>query len=151
MKRSPVRRPAGFSSSGPSLRLSPISRTSRAQDTDGFFVVEAAAGASGISSAGASLRGEVAAAGASPSLETGANGGGIEASGTSTVAVSSTAVVGGASSLAGQGASELLAECGGEAGLVGLVFVFLGGAFTSFSFFLFFVESPGGARWFLEA
>src|SRR3954464_13245919 len=110
MKRSPVRRPAGFSSSGPSRRLSPISRTSRAQDTYGFFVVEAAAGASGISSAGASLRGEAAAAGASPSPETGVNGGGIEASGTSTVVVSSMTVLGGTSPLARLGASELLAE-----------------------------------------
>src|SRR3954463_10980052 len=135
MKRSPVRRPAGFSSSGPSRRLSPVSRTSRAQDTDGFFVVLATAGASGTSSAraslrgevavaGASLRGEAAAAGASPSPETGANGGGIEASGTLTAAGSSAATVGGASSLAGLGASELLAECGGEAGLIVFVFFF---------------------------
>src|SRR3954468_22571787 len=83
MKRSPVRMPAGFSSSGPSRRLRPISKTSRAQDTDGFFVVEAATGDSETSSAGASLRGEVAATGAAPSPETGANGGGIKASGTS--------------------------------------------------------------------
>src|SRR3954471_7230945 len=148
MKRSPVRRPAGFSSSGPSRRLSPISRTSRAQDTDGFFVVEAAAGASRTSSAraslrgevavaGASLRGEAAAAGASPSPETGANGGGIEASGTSTVAASSAAVTGGASSSAGLGATELLAECGGEAGFDGFVF-FFGGGHASLSFFFFF-------------
>src|SRR4051812_43953800 len=55
MKRSPVRMPAGFSSSGPSQRLRAISRTSCAQDTDGFFVVEAAAEASETFSAGASL------------------------------------------------------------------------------------------------
>src|SRR3954470_15526738 len=159
MKRSPVRRPAGFSSSGPSWRLSPSSRTPRAQDTDGFFVVEAAAGASGAPSAGASsrigaaaagaslrgegatigtsLRGEVAAAGAFPSPETGANGGGIEASGTSTVGVSSAVVAGGAPSPAELGTSELLVECGGEASLDGFVYLF-GGALASFSFFFFF-------------
>src|SRR3954471_4949500 len=150
MKRSPVRRPTGFSSSGPRRRLSPNSRTSRAQDTDGFFVVEAAAGTSGTSSAGASVRGEVTAvgaslrgeaatAGASPSPETGANGGGIEASGTSTVAVSSVVVAGGAPSPAGLGASELLAECGGEAVLNGFVF-FFGWALASLSFFFFFFD-----------
>src|SRR3954466_16155885 len=136
MKRSPVRMPAGFSSSGPSRRLRPISKTSCAQDTDGFFVVEAATGASETSSARASLRGEDAATGAAPSPETGANGGGIESSGTSlrTAAVSSAATVGGASPLARLVASELLAERGGDAGLAGFVF-FFGGAFTSFSFF----------------
>src|SRR4051812_36170695 len=119
MKRSPVRMP----------RLRPISKTSCAQDTDGFFVVEAATGASETSSAGAFLRGEVAATGAAPSPETGANGGGIEASGTSlrTAAVSSAATVGGASPLAGLVASELFAECGGGAGATGFVFFFRGG------------------------
>src|SRR3954470_15685987 len=80
---SPVRMPAGFSNSGPSRRLRPISRTSRAQDTDGFFVVEAATGASETFSAEASLGGEATATGAAPDPETGANGGGIEARGTS--------------------------------------------------------------------
>ena len=53
------------------------------------------------------------------------------------VAVSSAAVVVGASSLAGLGASELLAECGGEAVFDGFVF-FFGGALASLSFFFFF-------------
>src|SRR3954471_2485395 len=116
MKRSPVRRLAGFSSSGPSRRLSPSSRTSGAQDTDGFFDVEVAVGASGTPSAeassrigaaaagaslrgetaalGTSLRGEVATTGAFPSPETGAKGGGIEASGTSRDGASSAVVAG---------------------------------------------------------
>src|SRR3954465_8024212 len=151
MKRSPVRRPAGFSSSGPSRRLSPISRTLRAQDTDGFFVVEAATGASGTSSVGASLRGEAAAAGASPSPETGANGGGIESSGTSMVAASSAAVAGGTPSLAGLGASELLAECDGEAVFDGLVFFFGGGASPPFPSSSSLPEWLDGARWSLGA
>src|SRR3954463_9098485 len=83
MKRSPVRMPAGFSSSGPSRRLRPISRTSHAQDTDGFFVVKAAAGDSETFLAGASLGGEATATGAAPDLEIGSNSGGIEARGTS--------------------------------------------------------------------
>src|SRR4051812_12964139 len=83
MKRSPVRMPAGFSSSGPSRRLRLISRMSLAQDTDGFFVVEAAAGASETFLAGASLGGEATATGAAPDPETGEKGGGIEARGTS--------------------------------------------------------------------
>src|SRR4051812_2950711 len=78
MNRSPVRMPAGFSSSGPSRRLRPISRTSCAQDTDGFFIVEAVTGASATPSAGTLLGGEAAAAGATPDLETRAIGGGIE-------------------------------------------------------------------------
>src|SRR4051812_12911265 len=83
INRSPVRMLAGFSSSGPSLQLRPISRTSCAQDTDGFFIVEAATRASKTFSAGASLGGEAAAAGVTPDPETGANGGGIEDRGTS--------------------------------------------------------------------
>src|SRR4051812_4268834 len=112
MNRSPVRMPAGFSSSRPSLRLRPISRTSCAQDTDSFFVVEAATGASETFSAGASLGGKAAATGAAPDLETGANGGGIEARGTSlrTAVTSGAAIVCGASSLARLVASELLGE-----------------------------------------
>src|SRR3954466_8102926 len=102
MKRSPVRMPAGFSSSGPSRRLRPISRTSRAQDTDGFFVDEVAAGASETFSAGASLGGEATRAGAAPDPEAGANGGGIEARGTSfrTAVISGAVAICGASPLA---------------------------------------------------
>ena len=87
------------------------------------------------------MRGEAAAAGAAPSPETGANGGGIEASGTSlrTVAVSSAVVAGGAPSPVGLGASELLAECGGEAVFDGFVFFFRG-ALASLSFFFFFFD-----------
>ena len=121
MKRSPVRRLAGFSSSGPNRRLSPSSRTSGAQDTDGLLDVEVAVGASGTPSAeassrsgaaaagaslrgetatlGTSLRGEVAIAGAFPSPETGAKGGGIEANGASVDGASSAVVTGAASSL----------------------------------------------------
>src|SRR4051812_26269237 len=131
MKRSPVRTLAGFSSSGPNRRLSPSSRTSGAQDTDGLLDVEVAVGASGTPSAeassrsgavaagaslrgetatlgkslrgetatlGNSLRGEVAAAGAFPSPETGAKGGGIEASGASMDGASSAVVTGAAPS-----------------------------------------------------
>src|SRR3954465_5335752 len=100
--------PAGFSSSGPSLRLRPISGTSCAQDTDGFFVVEAATGASETFSAGASLGGEAAAAGATPDPETGANGRGIEARGTSfsMTVISGATIVCGASPLARLVASE---------------------------------------------
>src|SRR3954464_16002229 len=113
MKHSPVRMPAGFSSSGPSRRLRPISKTSCAQDTDDFFVVEAAAGASETFSAGASLGGEATATGAAPDPETGKNGGGIEARGTSfrTAVVSGAIAICGASPPARLVASELLGEC----------------------------------------
>src|SRR4051812_38574216 len=112
MKRSPVRMPAGLSSSGPSRRLRPISRTSRSQDTDGFFVVEATTGASETFSMGASLGGEAVATGAAPDPETGANDGGIEARGTSlrTAVISGVAIVSGASPLSRLVASELLGE-----------------------------------------
>src|SRR3954462_8723728 len=112
MKRSPVRMPAGFSNSGPSSRLRPISRTSRAQDTDGFFVVEAAARACKTFSAGASLGGEATATGAAPDPEIGANGGGIEARGTSfrTAVIFGTVAICEPSPPAKLVASELLGE-----------------------------------------
>src|SRR4051812_30310760 len=112
MNRSPVRMPADFSSLGPNRRLRPISRTSCAQDMDGFFVVEATAGASETFSAGASLGGEATATGAAPDPATGANGGGIEARGTSfrTAVVSGTVAIYGASPPASLVASELLGE-----------------------------------------
>src|SRR3954466_16015140 len=146
MKRSPVRMLVGFSSSGPSRQLSPISRASRAQDTDGFFVVEAAAGASETFSAGASLGSEAAAAGAAPDLETGANGGGIEARGTSfrTVVVPGAIAICGASPPGRLVASELLGERGGDACFAGFVF-FFGGAFASL--FFFFFSFDGVASW----
>ena len=83
MNRRPVRMLAGFSSSGPNFLLRPISNTPCAQDTEGFFEDEAAAGASVTTAAGASLGGEAAAAGVAPNPETGANGGGSAARGTS--------------------------------------------------------------------
>src|SRR4051812_23922295 len=98
---------------------------SRAQDTDGFFVVEAAAGASGTSSPGASVRGEAAATGASLRGEAAAAGASLQ--GEAAAARASPAQrLGrmakalkpaelprsprGAPSPAGLGASELLAE-----------------------------------------
>src|SRR3954467_13549740 len=138
MNHSPVRMLAGFSSSGPSFRLRPISKTSCAQDTEGLFDDEAATGASETTLAGALLGGEAVAAGAAPNPETGANRGGREARGTSSraAAASGAAVVCGASSLAKLVASELLAERGGDACFAGFVFLF-GRAFASFFFFFF--------------
>src|SRR4051812_3283317 len=136
MNRRPVRMLAGFSSSGPNFRLRPISNTSCAQDTEGLFEDEAAAGASVMTSAGALLEGEAAAAGVAPNPETGANGGGSEDRGTSSrrAATSGAAVVCVTSPLAELVVSELVAERGGDACFVGFVFL-LGGAFTSFFFF----------------
>src|SRR4051812_663379 len=133
MNRRPVRMLAGFSSSGPNFRLRPISNTSCAQDIEGLFEDEAAAGASMMTSTGVFLGGKAAAAGVAPSPETGTNGGGSYARGTSSrgAVASGATVVRASSPLAELVASELVAERGGDAGFVFL----LGGAFTSFFFF----------------
>src|SRR4051812_10249837 len=83
MDRRPVRMLAGLSSSGPNFRLSPVSNTPCAQDTEGLFEDEAVAGASVMIAARAFLGGKAAAAGVDPNPETGANGGGSKARGTS--------------------------------------------------------------------
>src|SRR4051812_37987906 len=81
MKRMPIRILAGFSNSGPSFRLRPISNTLCAQDIDGFFEDEAAAGASVAISVGTPFGGEVLAAGATTRPVTGTKGGGSDANG----------------------------------------------------------------------
>src|SRR4051812_32753025 len=83
MNRRPVRMLAGLSSSGPNFRLRPVSNTLCAQDTEVLFEDEAATGASVMTTAGAFLGGEAATAGVAPNPETGTNGGGSEAIGTS--------------------------------------------------------------------
>src|SRR3954463_697194 len=112
MNRRPVRMLAGFSSSGPNFRVRPVSSKSCAQDTDGFFEDEAAAGASAVIAAGAPLGGEAPAVGAAPKLTTGANGGGNDASGASSLgaAVHVAAVACAAAFSAELVASELLAD-----------------------------------------
>src|SRR4051794_31389381 len=85
MNRRPVRMLAGFSNLGPNLQVRPVSNTSCAQDTAGFFEDVAAAGASAIIAAGASLGGEALAAVESPRPAIGANGGGNDARGTSSM------------------------------------------------------------------